>query len=357
METSSQPQEQTDSTLPSTKQPASRLTRRQLLGAGAGITGALLASGVLPALAQQAPSNVYLPLVQATTSDTNTATVEDASKKYNWKKVEEAFGNTKGMLESDGVFKIDLPRTDIQATINGIAVKPEFALTGEVTFQHKSSRDAMKFELALLDPEVNPFLDGLFSQDLRPEREIFTALHNHYLGDQPAIRFVHGFATGDAVELASALYKALKNNSATPFGHGEEPEGDPGFDAKKVEDIIGGEGELMNGVLSVSVERKEEFEERDVELEPAMELEHMFNFQAIENGQVATIDEFVLLKDEVDPVARELRKQGFLVTALHNHELDIKPELYYIHSWATGDPLTLAKSIHKVLTLTNSKFK
>ena len=82
----------------------------------------------------------------------------------------------------------------------------------------------------------------------------------------------------------------------------------------------------------------------------------MFNFQSIGNGKVATIDEFVLLKDEVDPVTRALRRRGFLVTALHNHELDIQPNLYYVHSWATVAPIDLASSIHAVLELTNSKF-
>ena len=72
---------------------------------------------------------------------------------------------------------------------------------------------------------------------------------------------------------------------------------------------------------------------------------------------VATIDEFVLRKDEVDPVARELRKREFLVTALHSHELDIDPQVYYLHSWNTGDPIKLANDIRAALELTKSAFK
>jgi len=341
-----------------------RLTRRQALRAGAGIAGAFaaIASGILPALAQQggdatAAGRVYLPYIASPDeSDASGLSVEEFSKRYNWKAVEAAMGNTHGTLES-GVFRIDLPRTDIQATIAGIAVEPDFALDGEVNFQHKRNYDVMKFEVVLLDTEVNPVLDGWFAQNLKPETEIFTALHNHYLQDSPPIKFVHGFAVGKAVDLASALYEALSKNSGTPFGHGEEPPGDPGFDYKKVEDIIGGEGMLTNGVLSVSVERKESPEERDVELEPAMGFEHMLNFQSIGGGAVATIDEFVVLKNEADPVSRKLRKEGFLVTALHNHELDVDPNFYYVHAWATGDPIALATSIRSVLELTNSKFK
>jgi len=330
--------------------PTQKLTRRQALKAGVGVAGAVaaMASGVVPALAHDAAASA----LWNTGLDSPTANNDGF-----WEAVEDAMGNTEGKEESDGVFKIELPRTDIKnATIFGIHVEPDFALEGEVTFQ-RSDGGAMKFEVVLLDQEVNPFLSAWFAQDVKPPTEVFTALHNHYLGDSPQIRFVHGFGTGDPVKLARALYKALSQSTKTPFGHGEEPPGNPGFDAKRVADIIGGEGELTNGILTVSVERKETFKQRGVKLKPAMEIESMFKFQSIGGGKVATNDEFVLLKDEVDAVARALRKRGFMVTALHNHELDIQPELYYIHSWATGSPTDLARDIHAVLELTKSKFK
>jgi hypothetical protein len=215
----------------------------------------------------------------------------------------------------------------------------------------------MKFEVVLLDPEVNPVLSAWFKQNIKPELEVFTALHNHYLGDSPQIRFMHGFALGDETKIAHALYKALKENSGTPFGHGEEPPGDPGFDWKKVADILGGTPELTNGVLTVSVSRKEDFRQRGVKLPSEMEVESELSFPSIGGGKVATIDEFVVLKNEADPVARELRRRDTLVTALHSHELDVDPNVYYIHSWATGDPLKLARDLRAALNHTNSEFQ
>ena len=320
----------------------------------------------LPAKAQDAAGNVYLPVIGGGQGDLlaldepdddpviNAANEDDVnddgrgdsgqSLSRRWQQVEEAMGNTKGKVEPHNVFKIDLPRTDIAATIADIAVEPDFALDGAVTFQRYRDREAMKFEVALLDAEVNPVLSALFAENLQPDVEVFTALHNHYLFDAPQIRFMHGFAIGNAAEMAAALYRALSQNSGTPFGHGEEPPGDPGFDAERVASIIGGDYELTNGILHVTVERRERFTERGVKLKRTMEVESMFNFQSIGGGNVATIDEFVLRKNEVDPLARELRKRGFLVTALHSHELDIDPEAYYMHSWNTGDPITRCRS-------------
>jgi hypothetical protein len=88
---------------------------------------------------------------------------------------------------------------------------------------------AMKFEAVLLDNQVNRVISGLFTQNLQPDNEVFTALHNHYLGDSPQIRFMHGFAVGDAVKLAAArtslllviycvILSAAKPKSAVGFG-------------------------------------------------------------------------------------------------------------------------------------------
>jgi hypothetical protein len=326
-------------------EPNEALSRRSAVKAGLGMAGAfaILATGAASAFAQEQEAS---PQQGSAEHDEEWA-----------KQIEQALGGTKGEFEDNGVFKVDLTRTDIQATIFGIAVKPDFALDGEITFKRVGDQTAMKFEACLLDAEVNPVLSAWFDQHLKPELEQFAALHNHYLGDSPQIRFIHGFAVGDARRIAHALYKALKENSGTPFGHGEEPPGDPGFDWKKVADILGGTGQLMNGVLSVSVARKEDFRQRGVKLPTEMEFESMFNFQSIGNGQVAAIGEFVVLKDEADPVARELRRRQIQVTALHNHELDVSPDVYYIHSWATGDPIKLAHDLRAALNRTNSDFE
>jgi len=330
--------------------PKQSLTRRRALKVGASVAGALVAlrSESLGVLAQaQGASMPATALTSANDTDKDWA-----------KRIEAALGGTKGMFEDNGVFMVDLPRTDIMgAKIFDVPVKPDFALEGVLTFKRVGDNTAMKFEVVLLDKEVNLVLSAWFKQDIKPELEVFTALHNHYLGDSPQIRFMHGFALGNETKIAHALYKALKENSGTPFGHGAEPPGDPGFDWKKVTNILGGTPALANGVLTVSVSRKEDFRQRGVKLPSEMEFESEFSFQSIGGGKVATIDEFVVLKDEADLVARELRRRDILVTALHNHELDVDPDVYYIHAWATGDPLKLTRDLRAALNHTNSEFQ
>jgi len=316
--------------------------------AGLGVAGALatLSSGTIGALAQARGE-------PALTDQNN----QNKQNDQDWaKRIEDALGGTKGKFEDNGVFKIELPRTDIKATIDGVDVEPDFALDGELTFKRVGGDTAMKFEVVLLDSEVNPVLYAWLDQHVEPQLEQFTALHNHYLFDSPSIRFMHGFAVGNETKIAGALYRALKGNSGTPFGHKDVPSDKLNAIEKRITNILGGTGEDSDGVLTVTVARKEDFRQRGVKLPSDMEFDSVFNFQWIDGGNVASIGEFVLLKDEVDPVARELRRRKITITALHSHELDVQPNVYYMHTWAKGKPEAVAHDLRAALNKTNSEF-
>jgi hypothetical protein len=60
------------------------------------------------------------------------------------------------------------------------------------------------------------------------------------------------------------------------------------------------------------------------------------------------------LRKEVNPVIKALRENGILVTAVHSHMLTEQPRLFFMHFWANGDALKLAKGIRAALDQTNS---
>ena|SRR5438552_18972529 len=51
-----------------------------------------------------------------------------------WKTVEQALGKT-GQMQPGDVFRIGMPRTDLNVTVKGIAVKPGFALGSYAAFK------------------------------------------------------------------------------------------------------------------------------------------------------------------------------------------------------------------------------
>jgi len=55
-------------------------------------------------------------------------------------------------------------------------------------------------------------------------------------------------------------------------------------------------------------------------------------------------------------VMKSLLNSGLEITALHNHLFHAQPATFYMHVGGTGDPVTLARSIHKALTLSKTPF-
>jgi|SRR5436305_2223596 len=315
-----------------------QLTRRGVLLAGTGAFG-------LAALASQATTAFAHNSEQSAISGMQGTDQE-------WKAVASVF-NVEGTIVPGGVLLIELPRIDLHPTVFGVAVKPAIGFVTQIAFQHIAEQTIVKYQMVLLDSEVNPVLTALFAQNLQPRTTNFNALQNHFLELQPQVKFLHGTTIGDAVTIAKALRTAL-SQSKQPF-QSSSP-GTTGLANQQIASIIGGMEKISDSVLSVAVARNETICELGHVLKPTMQVSSMFNFQAIANGRAAVHGECILLPSEVDAVARTLRKHSFEVMAVHNHELFIRPLFYYLHSFSTGEPLTLAQYIRDALNQTNSRF-
>jgi hypothetical protein len=314
------------------------LMRRKMLIAGAGLAALGTTNIVSPHLTSAAAKK---PPASSTKSSLPVKAIEDV------------FG-VEGTVEPSGVLLIELDRSDLHPTLFGVPIEPDMGFDTEITFQAIGSNQAIvKWEFCLLDKEINPVIDVLFAQDLQPQKTNLNALHNHFLEVEPEVKFIHGTATGDPVHIAKALRNALEH-SHQPFE--TSGPGKTGLPNEEITELVGGTSMISDSVLSVSVDRKDRFRELGILLEPEMQLDSLFNFQSIGNGKAAVVAEFVVLPQEADAVARVLRQHNIFVTALHNHELFIEPDLYYLHAFGTGSPLELARIVHEALTHTNSEF-
>jgi hypothetical protein len=269
-----------------------------------------------------------------------------------WKAVEQAIGKA-GSIMPGGVYRVGLPRTDLTVTVQGIRVEPAFALGSYAAFKAIGDEAMVMGDLVLRDEEVAPVMTRLLQGGLN-----VTAVHNHLNEMSPHVMYMHYGGHGDAVRLATAIHEALAA-SGTPLTTpppASPAAGGPSFDPKQIESIMGHPGTLLNPrVFQVGVPRAETITEGGEELPPAMGVGMPFNFQDLGNGQAAITGDFVLIADEVNPVARALRANGIEVTALHNHALGDQPRLFYMHFWAHDDALKLARGLRAGLDLTNSR--
>ncbi len=268
------------------------------------------------------------------------------AQEIDWKKVDDAFGRTAAV--SGDVHRYGFPRTDLQVTLEGVAIKPAFALGGWIAIKPAHSGAMAMGDLVLLQTEINPVMAKLIEGGLN-----ITAVHNHLLRAEPATFYMHVAGQGDPVKLAQAIRAALEV-SKTPFpppGAAPAPPPPVDLDTAQLDQIIGVKGNAVGGVYQFAVPRRDPITENGMALAPAgpLGMAIAINFQPTGNAKAAITGDFVLAGDEVNPVLRTLRQNGIEVTALHSHMLDEQPRMFFMHFWANDDAVKLAKGLRAAL--------
>jgi len=272
------------------------------------------------------------------------------AQEIDWKKVDEAFGRTAAV--SGDIHRYGFPRTDLAVTLEGVTIKPAFALGGWVAFKPMHSEVMVMGDLVLLETEINPVMAKLVEGGLE-----ITAVHNHLLRANPATFYMHVGGHGDPVKMATAIHDALAV-SKTPLvaPTPAAPAATIDFDTAQLDQIIGVKGQANGGVYQFNVPRRDPVIENGMTLTPIgpLGVAIAINFQPTGTGKTAITGDFVLTADEVNPVIRALRSNGIEVTALHSHMLTEQPRLFFMHFWANDDALKLAQGLRAAIDETAS---
>lgn len=276
----------------------------------------------------------------------SSSTVLAESSNPEWSAVEKVLGR-KGIVQED-VLKVLFPRADLNIRMGDHQVHPDFALSSWLGFKKVGRETMLMGDFVLLDQEVVPVLEKLVASGLQ-----VSALHNHFMGETPTLKFMHFMGHGSAIELAKKM-KILLQLTGTPLDA-------PLLDAvqipswKSVEKILGLQGRRKGGLLLFSVPRRETIREHGVEIPPIMGMASAIHFQTAGRKIVAAGDVLVV-PAEMNPVVAEFIKNGVDVTAIHNHTIFEEPRLFSIHFWAYESPEKVAKIIKSALHRTNSLF-
>src|SRR3954462_8465834 len=96
-----------------------------------------------------------------------------------WQKVDAAMGRSAAV--GGDVHRYGFPRSDLQVTVDGVAIRPALALGGWAAFQPMRGGDGMVMgDLVLLETEINPVMSRLLEGGIE-----VTAVHNHLLRATP----------------------------------------------------------------------------------------------------------------------------------------------------------------------------
>jgi|SRR5579859_1888016 len=267
-----------------------------------------------------------------------------------WSKVDQAIGKNGADLPA-GVHKYGLPRSDLNVTVDGIAIKPALALGSWIAFQPVGDGAMFMGDLVLLDTEISPVMLRLIEGGIE-----ITAIHNHLLRTSVPVLYMHVRGRGDPVKLAQTLHAALAL-SKTPLS-APVPASTSApleLDTTALDKTLGFKGTRNDGVYQFSIPRAEAISEAGMAVAASMGTATAINFEPTGGGKAAVTGDFVLLGSEVNPILRALRQHGIEVTALHSHMIDDSPHLFFMHFWAHDEALRLAQSLRTALDLANVK--
>src|SRR4051794_8614713 len=114
----------------------------------------------------------------------------------------------------DNVLKVNIPRSDLKVTVDGVSTPTAFGFGGWVAMtKGQGGMQVLMGDLVLQESEVNPVMSALLDNGLE-----VTALHNHFFAETPRIFYMHVHGHGDAQELARKLKPALALMGSAPAG-------------------------------------------------------------------------------------------------------------------------------------------
>jgi biotin operon repressor len=253
---------------------------------------------------------------------------------------------------SGDIHRYGLPRSDLHVSLDGVALKPGFALGGWIAFEPMGDKAMMMGDLVLTETEINPVISKLLAEGLQ-----VTALHNHLLRANPPTFYMHVAGTGDPAQLARLVRAALEE-SKTPFDVKPPAEATGtnaavDFDTAKVDEAIGHKGKANGGVYQFGIPRGDSIKMDGMAVPGAMGTAIAINFQPTGGGKAAITGDFVALASELNPLITALRDNGIEVTAIHNHMVGEEPRAFFIHFWANDDAVKLANGLGAALKTIN----
>src|SRR5438477_12291475 len=102
------------------------------------------------------------------------------------------------------VLKVNSPRNDVSVTVANVKTPTPFGFGGGVAMtKGTGGMDAMMGDLVLTQDEVNPVMSALLENGID-----VTALHNHFLWDEPRMYYMHVHAHGTPAHLARQVKPA-----------------------------------------------------------------------------------------------------------------------------------------------------
>ncbi|MEU7059564.1 DUF1259 domain-containing protein [Streptomyces sp. NPDC046197] len=329
----------TDENRQQNSRPGADGTRRRVLTAAALAPVLAGASGVARAQSTEAstargPRRVPVPPVQTALAD--------------WRDVGAVLGRP-GDLKRNVMYHTGLPRRDLRVVSRGVVVEPALALGSHVSFVRYADGGTMLMgDVVVTEDELQTFSDVLYEHGIAQ-----TAIHKHLLSQKPDIWWVHVHAHGhDPLVLARGLRAAFDRTGTPPPAPAAQPR--PGaLDTAGIDAAMGVKGVFDERIYKSTFVRRETVTDGARVLPPGLGATTAINFQPLGGGRAAVSGDCALIAGEVQVALMALRRSGAQLVELHSHGLTDEPRLFFVHFWAVGDAVRLARGLRTAVNATD----
>ena len=242
----------------------------------------------------------------------------------------------------DNVLKVNIPRSDIKVSVDGIATPTPFGFGGWIALtKGDHGMQVMMGDLVLTETEVNPVMSALLDNGLE-----VTALHNHFFYDAPRIFYLHVHGHGTTADLTKKIQPALALIGKTAVAAGAAGRAIEGkLDTAALARTIGTPGEQSGAVYKITIGRSDfAMKEMGATINARMGLNTWAAFYGNDSDAVVAGD-VAMLASEVTPVLKALRANGIEIVAIHHHMIGTDPDVFFLHYWGKGPAQKLATGV------------
>jgi uncharacterized protein DUF1259 len=243
-----------------------------------------------------------------------------------------------------GYHRFNLPRRDLTLRVGDVTVAPELAQGAWAGFSDDPGDAMLMGDLVLTTAELRPVLAELADQGLG-----VTAIHNHLVGEEPRLVYVHFSGHGRALELARRLDRVLAH-TATPRPVAATVDAPLAIDTSLVFRGLGRSGRAHGSVAQVSFMLVSGAVTMDgMTVTPALGYASPVNIQAVDGSRAVATGDFAVPGEKVRPMLRALAAHGITATALHTHMIGESPTVYFIHFWADAPLARVVEGLRAVV--------
>jgi hypothetical protein len=271
------------------------------------------------------------------------------------KEFSEILGATPGVV--NGVCIATRSRTNIHPVVLGRKADSFMFIPQAFSFENTDNGRALCLgETVILQEEINPFMSKL-----REHGIIVTALHNHWLFDQPRLMYMHFESIDKPLSFARKVSDAMKVLTTRSVNAGFSSRNnnvDMSNLCEQFNNIFGGTMHTFENGQCIVMKSRTNI--KPVVLgrrgQSFLLIPQMFTFESMtRDGLALCSGETVILQSEINPFISKLREHDIIVTAVHNHWLFDNPRLMFMHFASIDQPLSFANKVRDALSVLTTK--